>query len=78
MATGGFGSGSNAIFICDICGTKWPYRQQNRAPDTNAIVCPNCLDQPNPYIHYRVKQDRINLARPRPDVPLTPLGEDEE
>lgn len=66
----GFGSGTFALFICDTCGLRFPYRQQHREPDTNALVCSNCLDQPNPYLHFRAKPDRITLARPRPDVPL--------
>lgn len=62
-----------AVAICDRCRLRRPYVQL--APDRNLpglMVCNlGCNDQRDPYRLPARKTERIDLRRPRPDVPVT-------
>lgn len=67
-----YGAASWTWGICSTCDSRWYHHQLSLHPDWKTWVCPNCADEPNPYLHFRAKTDNINIPHPRPDVPLVP------
>lgn len=62
-----FAPGTNAWFICDTCGFRYPYLSQILERDTNARVCWQCVDDPLPQRFAKPRVDPEALANPRPD-----------
>lgn len=68
MTSGGFGTGSLAIAICDRCGLKYPYmalRADVARPGLR--VCKTCVDLNHPIKNFKPRADNFNLQYPRPD-----------
>ena len=63
-----FARGTFSWYICDRCGERYPYIQQNREADTGLLVCDTCIDSPLPQRHFTTRVDPQGLARPRPDT----------
>jgi len=69
-----FASPKRAIAICDRCGLRYKLVQLKRQPvkqeAINLLVCPSCLDQPNPQLLLGMVpvNDPQALRNPRPDT----------
>lgn len=61
-----------AIAICGRCGQKFPYDDLREDPNFPGLyVCPDDLDQFDPYRLPARQTENITLEHPRPDIPLT-------
>lgn len=68
-----YARGSKAIFICDMCGFQYPYKDR-RYHSYGTVVCKTCYDgkydlknHPQNYPAHNTA-DPIALKDPRPDV----------
>lgn len=68
-----YASGNTSLSICKRCGEEWPYGDMNTEADTKEWVCPDCLDDPDPYRRRRTLIDAQALAplTQSPDQPIT-------
>lgn len=68
------GRASNAI--CDRCCFRYDYQILRSDPNYHGLrVCPDCLDQKNPWLLPPAKPDSLSLKYPRPDTPLWPIAD---
>lgn len=67
------GYASNAI--CDRCCFRYDYQILRSDPNYHGLrVCPDCLDQKNPWLLPPARPDSLTLKYPRPDTPLWPIA----
>ena len=65
-------SGEWAIAVCGRCQFKVPYTKLAKDPNSKALmVCPECLDQKDPYRLPARQPEPISLKTPRPDVRIS-------
>lgn len=64
-----------AIGICDRCCFKYKNSVLRADPNYHGLrVCPDCIDEKNPYLLPPLRPDNIALKYPRPDTPLYPFA----
>ena len=67
--------GHYAIAICPRCKFKVYYGELEMDPNTNQMICGDCIDLLDPYRLSPKEPDRFTLRYPRPEEELTPPEE---